>query len=375
MQLRNIYIITFHCAHNVGAMLQCYALSQKIISSGFPVKVIDYRPAPERNARIEEIWNASVFKKVKIHLKNMLWYPYYRLKGIMQNDNAVYMYGGNTAYRFFSFMRDYLPLTDRTFYSENELECFRDENAVFITGSDQVWNFALSESPRAFLLDFVERGTKNSYAASFGKATIDKQYIIYFEKAFKSFSTITVREKSGIELVNKMSGVDASWVLDPVFLLSKSQWQKLIFRPKIKNPYIFLYRVETNPVFLQQLSELKQKNPALKVVQFDSFSDEVEADYCCLQKGPIDFLSYLFYSDMVLTNSFHGTAFSVIAEKKTVVVAHSAYNERIESLMSVMGVRSKNGVYSLGPGSGRLMSDHIDHSKKALQFICAEAER
>ena len=370
--MKNIYMITFHCAYNVGAMLQCYALSHEIMNSGFKLKVIDYRPKQVMNKNVEKIWNAGFIETLKIRAKNVIWYPYHVLISILKNDKKICVYGGNTAYRFYSFMREFFPLTDETLYSEEELSCFRDEDAVFITGSDQVWNFALSESPKAYLLDFVERGSKNSYAASFGKNAIDAKYVRFFENALKDFTAITVREKSGVGLVKEVAGMDAAWVVDPVFLLSKEKWKELAFRPKIRNPYIFLYRVEMNPAFIDKIWELKRKNPELKVVQFDHFSDGVEADYYCLQKGPIDFLSYLLYSSVVLTNSFHGTAFSIIAGKAAVVLPHSIYNERIDSLMNIVKSSCVDGAYSLDPECGALLQEHINYSKKALEAICRE---
>lgn len=368
--MKKVYILTFHCAFNVGAMLQCYALSHSIKEMGNEVAIIDYRPVKVMNASIEKELNKNLISKVISEIDDTIHLIFRFLKYYPQKEKRFFIIKDGTAKRFAQFMRNYLPLTANTYYSSEALVAFADEDAAYITGSDQVWNPSLSDVPNIYLLDFVKKGTKNSYAASFGKKTVDDVFSKQLAENLPLFHAISVREKSGIKIVKDKANMEAEWVLDPVFLLPKKEWEKIAYCPKTAFPYILLYRMESNSQFTIEIEKLKNANPQLKVLAFDSICDETSVDYYIPQSGPLDFISYILHSEYVLTNSFHGTAFSIILERPAVVVPHTKYNERIRSLMDIIEVNIENGAYRIFPGAYEKTEESRRISIEVLQKIC-----
>lgn len=369
--MKKVYIITYHCAYNVGAMLQCYALSRVIKEIGNEVSIIDFRPPKIMNLAIEKELNRNLFSKVKNEINSLAHLIYRFLKYFPKRDERNYIVKDSTAKRFSKFMELYLPLTSTTYYKEDELAAFEQEDAIFITGSDQVWNPELSETPGAYLLDFVKKGQKNSYAASFGQKTVDAFYATKLNENLSAYNIISVREKSGIDILKNIIDKNVDWVLDPVFLISKNEWEKIVYSPKVTYPYIFLYRMESNPQFAVEIGKLKTMNPNLRVLQFDDINDKLESDYIIPQNGPLDFISYIRDSEYILTNSFHGTAFSIIFGKVASIVPHTKYNERISSLMDMIKISLENGVYNLPCDSAKRITQNRDKSINVLRKICA----
>lgn len=374
MVMKKVYILTFHCAYNVGAMLQCYALSQSIKKIGNEVAIIDYRPVKVMNSSIEMELKKSLNSKVISEINDNIHLIFRFLKYYHQKDKRFFIIKDGTAKRFAQFMRNYLPLTTNTYYSSEELVAFANEDAIFITGSDQVWNPSLSDEPDVYLLDFVKKGAKNSYAASFGKETVNESFAKQLAQNLPTYHNISVREKSGISIVKDKANMEANWVLDPVFLLPKKEWEKITYCPKTSFPYILLYRMESNSQFTIEIEKLKKENPRLKVLAFDSFCDETNVDYYIPQSAPIDFISYIMHSECVITNSFHGTAFSIIFEKSAVIVPHKKYNERISSLMEIIGIDIEDGAYRIFPGVHQKTEESRRKSIEVLQKICNSDE-
>ncbi|WP_295764181.1 polysaccharide pyruvyl transferase family protein [uncultured Oscillibacter sp.] len=372
--MKKIYILTYHCAYNVGAMLQCFALAETIRSSGRSVEVIDYRPEKVRDEGIERGCAPSWIQRRRRDLSGWARLAYRAVKYLPDKDKRPYIVGGSTVSSFCRFLEDRLPLTPERYHTEEELEAFSGEDAVFITGSDQVWNPALSGTPKAYLLDFVKAGEKDSYGASFGRAFVDRPYQDVLKEALSDFHIISVREKSAVGIVREAAGRQAVHVLDPVFLVDPGRWRDLTYPVRWKDPYIFVYRMEANEEIAAQVEALKRSDPALKVAKFDDLEDALPVDIDIPRKGPLDFLSYLFAASCVVTNSFHGTAFSIIGRKRAAIVPHSAYNERIASLLDGVAVPDRKGVYRLDPTCYDRMRGPICASKEILEEICGDRQ-
>ena len=376
--MKTIYILTYHCAGNVGAMLQCYALSTTIEKMGYFPKVIDFRPSKVISPSVERLfWK----KKNMTSIKRFQWYflwdlRYFKriLKYCWRKKNHYLIFKGNTSSAFCDFMTKKLHLTDKVYYDFRELESFAYTNDIFIVGSDQVWNPILSDAPQVYLLDFVKVGKKNAYGASFGTKSIDEHFGHHLKSSLSTYQIISVRENSGIGIVRSAAEKLATCVVDPVFLLDKNDWIRLTYKVPISEPFIFVYRTEENPLFQKEIDKLRNINPQLKIVQFDSFHGNLNSDYIIPRKGPLDFISYLFASSYVLTNSFHGSAFSIIARKSAVIIPHSFYNERIDSLMDTIGIRNNtDGIYLLKEkGYDFFLNKPIDYSLALIRDICSE---
>ncbi len=371
--MAHVFLLTYHCASNVGAMLQCYALSTTIEQLGHRPTVIDFRPSKIISSSVDHLFWRKKRKNNYINFREQIQYCKRFLKYAWSKKRHHLIFKGNTDSAFCDFMTQKLHLTDNVYYYYKELESFSQAEGIFIVGSDQVWNPVLSDVPQAYLLDFVKNGKKNAYAASFGTHKTSEDFSLQLKKSLDSFQIISVREDSGVEIVKNIVNRKATCVLDPVFLLDKETWSRLVYRVPINEPYIFVYRMEDNECFPHQIDKLRGKNPKLKVVQFDYIRGGITPDYVIQRKGPVDFISYLFSSSYVVTNSFHGTAFSIIANKQAIVIPHSRYNDRIESLMKKMGVvKNDDGIYRIEGHEKDYLKGNIATSLEVVRNICSE---
>ena len=370
MGCKKIHILTFHCAYSVGAMLQAYALSHVLQQMGSDVEVIDYRPDLVRNRLIDQYASPHLWNRMKIRFLDwgklayrLVWYyPHRALR-----YRAV---KGCTSSAFAEFMLRFLPLSEKTFYREEELQEYADKSDIFITGSDQVWNPALSATPGAYLLDFVKSGIKTSYGASFGSCKLNQSYADKLAKALPGFRKISVREENARILLQETLGLPAVQVVDPVFLLPREQWLPFIHPVQGFENCIFVYRTERNSALNRDVDGFRNADPKLKVVIFDGIQDGLLADIKIAIKGPAEFLSYLSACKFVCTNSFHGAAFSLIFQKKARIYSHSAYNDRILSLMDLAGSRENDGRFELSGNEYPNLSAARSASLDFLQSIC-----
>ena len=201
----------------------------------------------------------------------------------------------------------------------------------FIVGSDQVWNpyydFVAGECD---FLVFAKDRQKISYAASFGIDEIPKEVEDYYRRNLKAFREISVREKQGAVIVKKLIQRDVKVVLDPTFLLNGNEWKKVEKRPQCcpKNKYVFIYNLgEKNDRFKRKIELLKEKYEIFDVRLIQKNGRE-------LPIGPSEFLFLLRNAELVLTDSFHATVFSIIFHKKFITFNRIGLNmnSRIESL-------------------------------------------
>lgn len=369
--MKHIYLLTYHCACNVGAMLQCYGLSTAIRSLGATPIVIDYRPQKIFESRLSTVIKYKSDFFLKYHLKNALLYFRRYFKYLLGKCDYVDVYTGTTETAFCDFMTEMLPLTQRTYCNLEELSQLEENDDFFVVGSDQVWNPQLVNEPEAYFLSFVSNGNKFSYAGSFGRPDLSIEAKNLINNYLSDFKMLSVREQSGVDIINTLIGKNPNLVCDPVFLLTEKQWSQLTYKPHMKEEYILVYQMETNELFNETITELKNREPNLKVVQFD-YKSSINYDVYIGRKGPIDFISYIKGCKYMVTNSFHGTAFSLIFKKNAVVIPHKSLNERISSLMKIVGLNQIKGRYYTDKNSYKMMESLIKQSILYLQTLCKQ---
>lgn len=318
-----IGIITFHRAINYGALLQTYALQKYLNLSNFDAEVIDYRCEYMENFyKTFTIKNKSVKQIVRalLNFKNA-----YRKKQ-----------------KFHSFLNQNVRISSEV-YNKSNIDKSNLIYDKFITGSDQVFNYACSNFDKTYFLDFVNKSeNKISYAASFGMKKVPDVYENEYKDLLSSFSSLSIRENAGQEIVKKIIGKESELSVDPVFLLKSEEWEKIAKKPKFEN-YILIYKLNSSNLifdFARKLSEITGKK--IIALNFDLVDQMKTPDIKGIYSASIEeFLGYLKYSDYVVTNSFHGTAFSIIFHKKFYVEALQKDfkpNDRVESLLNLTGL-------------------------------------
>lgn len=297
-----IGIITYHFARNYGAILQCYALQSYLKSKGHHVEVLDYMT--ERQER-----NNSLHHKRENPVKNLaVNIALLPFEAKRQSKER----------KFGDFERNMLALSPRL-RTVDELASYVNENGfdLLISGSDQVFNPKIDDFDRAFLLPFDTAAKKASFAASFGSATVEEAS--GFREEFRAFDFLCVREESDAPIVTNLCGVDPDIVDDPVFLLGRKDWGRVESKKpsSLGGGYVLGYFInkEASPRYLA-LTRAAAKELGLPVVVInvrfgiDSFRKGMITD-----ADPSQFLSLFSGSSFVCTDSFHGTAFSLIYGK------------------------------------------------------------
>ena len=278
--MKKIGILTYHKANNLGAVLQAYALQHKLlqISQVDNVEIIDY----DNGIFVEKIKNnsiKSVFKNIYYKIKN---------KG------------------FTKFRQKYLNLSDS--YTLDTINKSNDVYDIFITGSDQVWNLSCSGNDYNYFLNFTNKDkVKISYAASIGIYEFKEDERKKLHEILNSFDMISIRENNSLrqfDFIDKEIRV----VPDPVFLLNKNEWEEIIPKRIIKQDYILVYLIQDD-INVMKNAERYAKENNLKLI-----SNKKSIEFI-LNNSPEKFLSWIKYAKCIFTNSFHGTAFSLIFEK------------------------------------------------------------
>ena len=356
-----IKTITCHDVYNVGASLQAYALSAYLKNLGHQVEIINYKPYYLKHYELWGVRNPKYNKLVVSLLYNLAKLPG-RLKERVSQRKKV----------FDSFTKEYLPVTNKTYSDNNELKNADIDADVIFAGSDQIWNtiFPNGKDP-AFYLDFAsEKTICASYAASLATDDVVEEYKSQVTAWIKRLDFVAVREKSAVGILNRLGIENVQQVMDPVFLLSKDEWDKLLPAKKYNEKYILVYDFDNNESLNNQAKELAEKYD-WKI--YSVFRNKVcHKDF--YNAGPLEFVNLVKNAEMVLSNSFHATAFSIIFEKQFVVFERKEkINTRMRDILSSLEI--ENGMQINYKTVNNLLQGLILNSKKYIGSVIDAAQR
>ena len=184
---------------------------------------------------------------------------------------------------------------------------------VYITGSDQVWNPTQDYCLEPYFLTFVRKGKKISYASSIGINELTNKEKKDFSRWLSSYDMISVREIAAKQLLQPLlRNKKIEIVSDPTFLLDFDFWNKFIIHPQIKN-YILLFTLAYDESMIDYGLKLCQESNKKLVVLNLNQPNILNSKYISVtDAGPKEFLGYIANADMILTDSFHCTVFSII---------------------------------------------------------------
>lgn len=316
-------IMTFHRAHNFGAMLQAYGLQYTLNKLGADCSIVDYRCKT-----IEKSYKTFLIESpsLKSLLSAVYHFPY---RYIRKN-------------RFESFNEKYLKKSIKIYTSEN-IKSAKNEYDCFITGSDQVWNEELTGNDRNYFLEFATGKKKLSYAASLGKARLtEKQKQEYFD-LLRDFAFISVREENAQKLLKDILNREVELVVDPVFLLSKEEWMRFISENKYGD-YIFMYQLHENNT--RKLAQKIAEKTGMKIVTIpNDLRGGIKAEKVYAPTVE-EFLNLIFYAKFVVTDSFHVSAFAIIFNKNYYGLLKTnpnmrGLNSRLETLTTRLRIKDR----------------------------------
>lgn len=332
---KRIATMTFHIAHNYGAMLQAYALQRAISKLGFHCEVLDYRfPYIDQWSGIRSRHDlAQEYGFIGGNLRFLHRY----VKGNYKNISVMRK-------KFDRFMRKDIKLSKKAYFTPESLcKALYD---VVVLGSDQIWNPELTNGPALeyFGKYFNSEKTKLfSYAASCGTAEFKAEYKKEFLPLLQRFYALGIREKGLTDFLNNQWNLPATTVLDPVFLLEPKEWIELGKKAeiKLKKPYLLLYTFQTDDD-IYDLARTIAKKSGLDIVAICYGKDERLNDILQLTEcGPKDFISLFYNASFVCTSSFHGMAFSIIFEKDFYCMGHPLYSQRNKDLLELIGMEER----------------------------------
>lgn len=319
-------IITYHRAHNYGAILQCYALSTTLTSLGHTVDVIDYYPDYFK----EQYAIFSIKKFRKMSLKSKI--SYIRLLIMTYRTRSKRK-------KVFNAFINKLPLTRKQY---NEQDCMFEKYDAIFFGSDQIWNPTLTfGEDKVFSGNFNKNGAKFiAYAASTSPKLLNEEYKKYFNGIIERFNAISTRETSLCKYLNELVTNSARVVLDPVLLLSKEDWSKIAIKPKEEN-YLLIYTVpQSDKVW--QLARMIAKERNLKIIEIRPNVRTNNNSNILQTTSPEEFLGYFKYASYIVTTSFHGTAFSVKFNKDFATLKFGTHvDDRAKSLLGSIGLEER----------------------------------
>lgn len=331
--MRTVGIITIHKINNYGSVFQAYALQKACEDLGFKVEIIDYN-FPNifhtSNKYVEK--NASQPNEPK-------WIKLLYACELKKQHKGIK-----------TFVSKYEHLSVKQYNNPSELEIEVPQYDVYITGSDQLWNPRYCNGDPAFMLHFApDDAMKISYAASIGANFIPGELQPKYKLLLSRYAHIAVRENSGVEVIKKVVNKDATVVLDPTLLLNRQQWNKIatpkrLFKKKYILCYFLNYTFNAFP-YVEQLAEYMQKHTDYEIVRVARPPHKLGVPHTHYRVGasPEDFLALVRDAEMVLTTSFHGTAFAVNYGKPlfTVVQDRNASDSRQVSLMQNLGLNDQ----------------------------------
>ena len=201
--------------------------------------------------------------------------------------------------------------------------------------------FAVISQLPYYLAFAPESARKISYAASFGKSKLESDEVNKTRRLLKRYDSISLRELSGVEIIDKLGIENSTNVLDPTLLLSGEDWRKISSRKFTKDRYILIYNLNRNPRIDAYAKELSIKT-GLEVRYLSYQLHEFYKNGKMFCNPPVeDFLALIDGADYVITDSFHATAFSLNFNKEFVIVYPGKYSTRLQSILEILGLTNR----------------------------------
>ncbi len=342
-----VLVITRHAVANYGSLLQAIATQRVLEDMGHNCLIVDYIRADESILKIEpsllkgkQNWNSSTIKRL-LYL------------ALRQPESIA------AGLSFANERNRYLNLT-RRYTSFEELCTDLPPADIYMTGSDQVWGpMVLDDCDRAYLLSFAPDNSKKiAYAASFGREVSSEEAEKVFCAELAEYSWLGVREDSAVKRIADW-GYESTQVLDPTLLLDRREWDSFTSSKSIGD-YVLVYQIHNNKLVDDCACDVS-KRLGTKLVRVSPVLHQITRPGKFKYLPKVDeFLSLIKKAKCVVTDSFHGTVFSLLFNVPFVeILPANGTSERNESLLRMTGL-SHRAVRS--PANFAIAEDPIDFS-------------
>lgn len=333
--MKRVALMTIYKVPNYGSVLQAYATVRVLGGLGFDCDVINYTyPNAWHYRQGTTRFSHSLLHRLAVRMS----------KAIGLKKHHVFLR------RLEKFRKKHFRLT-KPMASLDELGQYDwSQYHAVIAGSDQIWNPRFLHGDSAFMLSFVPDNVKKiSIASSFAAASVPQKLRAKYKKHLGRFSSITVREANGKQVAEKelQLPLTAGVIPDPTLLLSAPQWKKLfdLTGEKAQKPYILLYLLDyafdPKPYIFEVVNHFHKKyGLEIKTIyKFTSFMTPYLRDYTdCQDASPMQFVRLVGGASLVVTSSFHGTAFAVNFARPLIAVVPGGGDDRQTTLLRSLGL-------------------------------------
>lgn len=335
---KRIGILTMPQKTNYGGLLQAYALQTVLVRLGCDVEILQREYATKVLSCAEKVKSLLLPIAYKIQNKN---YPV-----LTKKESQL------VSCNMDAFIKKYLNRSP-VFFTSGELQHYCESNSFkgYVVGSDQVWRPRYCPSVNDYFLQFTDNSDvkRIAYATSFGvdewEYTDDETKMC--QMLIKKFDAVGVREDTGVVCCEKYLNFKSTHVLDPTMLLAAEDYQKIALDDNIMPSHgkLFCYVLDDNEdkrkiISSASLSINLQKYSCMPQA---AYRGKVEAN---LDKvtypAPAQWIRCFMDAEMVITDSFHGTAFSILFNKPFWVIGNARRgNTRMESLLRMFNIEDR----------------------------------
>lgn len=322
-----IAVITMHAVKNYGSVLQTYATQTILQRMGLDVEIIDYVREKNLDENLLDTWTKNDFGIRKTVKKAVLLPTVKRWKEV---------FGG--------YLEQEINLSKYRYTSQRDFDEHPVVADIYCTGSDQVWNSGWNNGIELpFFLTFAPDNSKKiALAASIGTTSVGQQEAEQIVPLLEKYTSISLREKSAMNVLKDIGIENTQFCLDPTLLLSCADWMQYAVFPKFKDPYVLVYQLNHDPEF-DAFAETFTKQKGLKLYRICTRYDQVR-----LPGKPIvlpevrELLGWFIKAEYIITNSFHATAFSINLNKQFISIYPDQYTSRISDVLTLFGLESRH---------------------------------
>lgn len=363
--MKKVGLAVCYDTKNFGSQLQVLATIKKVENLEYETEIIRYKKKVTPTFIVQTIprlFNVS-FIKAKLHSKN-------KRKQIEKHPDIAKNVSIRNS-KFNKFVEKYFTNLSKPYEGwENLVRESAMNYDAFLCGSDQLW-LPNNLGSHFYTLEFApDNKPKIAYATSFGVSQIPDRQKKATAKYLNRFQQLSTRELAGQKIIKELTGKTAQVVCDPTLLFDAEGWEKMLPKKKVvEEPYVFCYFLGTNEGHRKIANEFKNKT-GLKLVTCPFLDNYVECD---LNFGDIqlfdidaaDFVNLIRHAEYILTDSFHGSVFSILNHKKFMTfnrfnAGANSRNSRIDSLCTLLGLSERRY-------SGNVMNVEKDINYNAVE--------
>lgn len=340
-----VSIITLHYINHYGSLLQTYATGKAFEKMNCDVEFVNYeRPNSKESIQIKEAIKKKGYSNNFV--KGFIFYFIKKIENIFRKNFST------------KFLNKYVNFTH---YYENYDKLSENPPIadVYVTGSDQTWNSDYNGGVLpAYYLRYAPKGKKRiGYAVSIGMPEFHDDEKDIIKQYASEYDAISVRENSAKKLLEGIGIDNVQQIIDPTLVLNLEDWKKIINPQRtIKEKYIIIYKLNNIPEIEEFAKKLSEETGA-KIVRMSYYLNHFKYQGKMVFSPSVEeFLSLIYYADYVLTDSFHGLAFSLNFKKQFYVFYPGKYSTRLQSLLELTGTEN------------RLIKNDLNYTKENIDY-------